>query len=141
MGLLTREMAEPVGEIRRLAAELRAICPAAPDLFGGRFAELIDILGISVHKLDDVAAQAPTLLARMNGDLRDDDVHLFRHDLLTPIGTVRGVAKMLARADVSGSPGMPPDFAARAQALIGALSELKDVLDALTDVRGRESEP
>jgi signal transduction histidine kinase len=140
MALLEREMRAPIAEACRLAAEIVAVdMSVAPALFGGRLGELIEILGISAARLGEVAGQAPAVRerARAAGQLRDEDIHAFRHDLLTPIGTLRGVAGMLARADIHTVPALPPDLAARARALAAAIDELCDVLDALTDVRGR----
>ena len=140
MVILEQEMRAPLEAACRIAADLGTVDPStAPALFGGRFDELIEILAISAAKLADVAAQAPAVCARgqERGGLRDEEVHVFRHDLLTPIGTVRGVAGMLAKCDPDTAPDLPPDFVAKAQALAEAINELKDVLDALTDARGR----
>ncbi|HWQ11991.1 MAG TPA: hypothetical protein VNL77_04285 [Roseiflexaceae bacterium] len=140
MALLEQEMRAPLAEAARLAAELTAMDDsAAPALFGGRLGELVEIVGISAAKLAAVAGQALGLSerARAVGGLRDEDLHVFRHDMLTPIGTLRGVAGMLAQAGGGDDAGLPPDFAARASALVAAIDELKDVLDALTDTRGR----
>lgn len=141
MALLEQFMSGPLETSIRLAATIGATNPdVAPSLFGGRFGELIEILGISAAKLEEVARQIPELRQRAlaNGGMRDEDVHSFRHDLLTPIGTVRGVAGMLAREDVRQLPALPADFFAQIEELVTALGELKDVLDALTETRNRE---
>jgi signal transduction histidine kinase len=144
MALLDQLMAGPLQEALRLASELGATeADAAAPLFGGRFGELIEILGISAAKLQEVAGQIAEVRARgaASGGLRDEDVHRYRHDLLTPIGTVRGVAGMLSRDDVRQAPELPAGFSARVEGLAAALGELKDVLDALTDARGRDQTP
>ncbi|MEN9934479.1 MAG: hypothetical protein RLZZ387_1058 [Chloroflexota bacterium] len=140
MALLEQEMRGPLNETARLAAQLNSTNPfAAPALFGGRFGELIEILQISSAKLAEVALQGPALRekARAVGGLVEEDMHVFRHDLLTPLGTVRGVAEMLAKIDVSETSGLPLGFTATAEALAAAVNELKDVLDALTETRSR----
>jgi hypothetical protein len=142
MELLDREIRAPLAATAELAANLRTVDPrAGAGLFGGRFGELLEILEISSRKLADVANEIGPIRARGQGGggLKDDDLHIFRHDLLTPIGTVRGVAGMLAKADAGQAPDLPADFHAKAEALTATLNEIKDVLDALTDARGRAS--
>lgn len=140
MARLDRELRAPLEEIARVAAQLGAAdASSASALYNGRFGELIEILGIASAKLAEVAASLPALRSRgaASGGLTEDDVHRFRHDMLTPVGTVRGVAGMLAAAHVRDTHGVPAEFAARAQRLAAPLNEIKDLLDALTDTRGR----
>lgn len=136
---LDRELRAPLEEIARVAAELGAAdASTAGALYNGRFGELIEILGIASDRLAEVAAGLPAIRSRgaANGGLTEEDVHRFRHDILTPVGTVRGVAGMLGAAQVRDTPGVPADFTANARRLAALLNELKDMLDALTDTRG-----
>jgi hypothetical protein len=140
MELLEQELRAPLAEVARLTAELKALDSSmAGELYGGRFAELLEILDLAAGNLSEVARRITPMRerARAVGSLADDEVHVFRHDLLTPISNVRGVAGMLAKAEVKDGPGLPPGFTARAQRLAAVLNEIKDILDALTDARGR----
>ncbi|MFO7169750.1 MAG: histidine kinase [Chloroflexota bacterium] len=141
IALLEQMLREPLETATALAADLGALDPSrGAALFGGRFGELVEILAISAAKLGEVAKQLPALRERSRavGGAREEDIHAFRHDLLTPLGTVRGVAGMLAQTDLSQAPDLPADFAAKVQELVRAMNELKDVLDALTDARVRQ---
>lgn len=140
LALLEDELRAPLAEATRIAAELgSADTSPAGELYGGRFGELVEILAISIARLAEVSGQIDAIRARGSeaGGLRDEAIHVFRHDLLTPIGTVRGVALMLAKAEVANTPGVPASFVASAQRLAEVINEFKDVLDALTETRTR----
>jgi hypothetical protein len=140
MALLETELRAPLGEATRIAGELgSADTSTAGDLYGGRFGELVEILAISIARLAEVTGQIGAIRERgsAGGGLRDEEVHVFRHDMLTPIGTVRGVALMLVKAEAASGPGVPASFFASAQRLADVINEFKDVLDALTETRER----
>jgi signal transduction histidine kinase len=138
MALLEQELRAPLAEANRLAAELGATDASnAAALYGGRFGELVEILAISSAKLAEVAGRVPTIRERAAGAVSDEEVHIFRHDLLTPIGTVRGVASMLAKTEVRDTAAIPVEFIGKAEELAAIANEIKDILDALTDARGR----
>jgi signal transduction histidine kinase len=138
MALLEQELRAPLAEANRLAAELGAADAShAAALYGGRFGELVEILVISSAKLAEVVGRVPAIRERAAGAVSDEEVHVFRHDLLTPIGTVRGVAGMIAKTEVRDTPGVPAEFISKAEELASVANMIKDILDALTDARGR----
>jgi signal transduction histidine kinase len=140
MALLERELAAPLAEATQIAADLGgADTSTAGELYGGRFSELVEILAISIARLAEVTGRIDAIRerGRAAGELREEEIHVFRHDLLTPIGTVRGVALMLAKAEVANTPGVPASFIDSAQRLASVVNAFKDILDALTETRTR----
>ena len=72
--------------------------------------------------------------ARADGGISDRDLRVYRHDLLTPLGNVRGVARLLAHIN---SPDLLPGFMQVTRDLDDASRDVLDVIDALTTSQER----
>lgn len=131
ISMMCAEMAAPLSAARAAIDELQRFEPAQlAGLFGGRYADLAAVLRASLPQLAHLIDTGPGMCerARAAGGLSDHELHVYRHDLLTPLGNVSGVAKLLVRVVDAA----PPDFARYAQALNNAARELIDIVDALT---------
>ncbi|GIW02497.1 histidine kinase [Roseiflexus sp.] len=132
------ELAAPLDVLRcaidgvsRLSADQKA------SLMGGRFEELVDVLRDSMARLDALIAEGVERCehARVVGGLSDHDLHAYRHDLLTPLNNLRGVARLALR--ISG-PDLPADFVQATRDLDNASRDALDVIDALTASQERD---
>lgn len=131
--LMCAELATPLTAAHDAIEQLLQHDPAqAPSLLGGHFGELTEILRDSIVQLEQLIADGPSLCerARANGGLSDQELHVYRHDIMTPLGNVRSVARLLGRA--GGGDGTPPGIAASVRNLDEAARELLDIIDALT---------
>ncbi|NWG22272.1 MAG: histidine kinase [Chloroflexi bacterium] len=130
--LMCAELATPLAAAHTAIAQLLRFDRAqALSLLGGHFGELTEILRDSIVQLEQLIADGPALCerARANGGLSDQELHVYRHDIMTPLGNVRSVARLLGR---TGTDGIPPDIAASTRNLDEAARELLDIIDALT---------
>lgn len=55
--------------------------------------------------------------------------------IVTPVSTVRGIARMLQKIDVPQVEGLPPNFSRWVQRLSQAGEDMQVVLDAVCDIR------
>jgi signal transduction histidine kinase len=120
-----------IGDLSRLSADQTA------SLMGGRFEELIDVLRDSMVRLDMLVAEGIDRCesARAVGGLSVQELHVYRHDLLTPLNNLRGVARLVLRIS---DPGLPASFAQMTYDLDNASRDVLDVIDALTSSQERE---
>ncbi len=130
--IMQAELAAPLGVLRCAIDELsRLSADQTAALMGGRFAELIDVLRDSMARLDTLVAEGVDRCerARAVGGLSDHELHVYRHDLLTPLNNLRGVARLIIRIS---DPGLPARFVQTARDLDDASRDTLDVIDALT---------
>lgn len=130
--IMQTELAAPLDALHRAIDELsRLSADQTASLMGGRFQELMDVLRESMVRLDALAAEGVDRCerARAVGGLSDHELHVYRHDLLTPLNNVRGVARLMNRISV---PGLPVDFVRMTDDLNNASRDALDVIDALT---------
>lgn len=130
--IMQTELAAPLNALRRAIDELsRLSADQMAALMGGRFEELIEILRDSMARLDTLAAEGVDRCerARAVGGLSDHELRVYRHDLLTPLNNVRGVARLMNRIS---DPGLPADVVRMTGDLNNASCDALDVIDALT---------
>lgn len=122
------ELAAPLDATRRAIDRLLQLdAEQTAPLMRGRFDELLDVLRDSMARLETLVAEGNER-ARASS-ISDRDLHVYRHDLLTPLGNVRSVARLLVRIV---SPDLPPGFTQVTRDLDNASRDVLDVIDALT---------
>jgi signal transduction histidine kinase len=125
--VMQAELAAPLDATRRALDRLLQLdAEQTAPLMRGRFDELLDVLRDSMARLEALVAEGS---ARADSGISDRDLHVYRHDLLTPLGNVRGVARLLVRIN---SPDLPPGFTQVTRDLDDASRDVLDVIDALT---------
>lgn len=130
--IMQTELAAPLDALRRAIDELsRLSADQMAALMGGRFEELIEILRDSMARLNALAAEGVDRCerARAVGGLSDHELRIYRHDLLTPLNNVRGVARLMHRIS---DPGLPADVVRMTGDINNASRDALDVIDALT---------
>ncbi|MGQ9550096.1 MAG: histidine kinase [Roseiflexus sp.] len=128
MQIMQAEIVAPLDVTRRAVDRLLQMdANQTALLIRGRFDELIDILHESMARLETLVAEGNER-ARVSS-ISDRDLHVYRHDLLTPLGNIRNVARLLISIDV---PDLPPDFTQVTHNLDAASRDVLDVIDALT---------
>lgn len=135
--IMQTELAAPLDALRHAIDELsRLDVDQMAALMGGRFEELIEILRDSMARLNTLAAEGVDRCerARAVGELSDHELHVYRHDLLTPLNNVRGVARLMNRIS---DPGLPADVVRVTGDLNNASRDALDVIDALTAAQER----
>ncbi|ABU59408.1 hypothetical protein [Roseiflexus castenholzii] len=132
------ELAAPLDTLRRAIGDLSRLRPdQTASLMRGRFGELLDVLCESMARLDALIAEGVERCehARVVGGLSDHDLHAYRHDLLTPLNNLRGVARLALRIS---DPDLPADFVQATRDLDNASRDALDVIDALTASQERD---
>lgn len=130
--MMQAELAAPLDVLRRAIGDLSQMgVDQTASLMGGRFQELIDVLCDSMAHLDTLVAEAGKRCerARAVGGLDDHELHVYRHDLLTPLNNLRGVARLALRINDSN---LPASFGRITRDLDNASRDVLDVIDALT---------
>jgi signal transduction histidine kinase len=136
--IMQAELAAPLDALRRAIDDVsRLSADQTASLMGGRFEELVDVLRESMVRLDTLVAEGIDRCerARAVGGLSDHELHVYRHDLMTPLNNLRGVARLAIRIR---DPNLPADFAQTTRDLEGASRDVLDVIDALTASQERE---
>lgn len=135
--IMQAELVAPLDTLRRAIGDLSRLRPdQTASLMRGRFEELLDVLCESMARLDALVAEgvARCDYARAVGGLSDYELHAYRHDLLTPLNNLRGVARLTVRIS---DPGLPASFAQMIRDLDMASRDVLDVIDALTSSQER----
>ncbi|MCS6939646.1 MAG: histidine kinase [Roseiflexaceae bacterium] len=135
--ILQAELAAPLDALRRAIDELsRLSADQTASLMGGRFQELMDVLRDSIARLDTLVSEGVERCerARIVGGLSDHELHVYRHDLLTPLNNLRGVGRLMNRIN---DPGLPADFVRIIGDFNNASCDVLDVIDALTAAQER----
>lgn len=135
--MMQKELAAPLAALRRAIGELSQLsADQTASLMGGRFVELLEVLRDSMARLDTLVAEGVDRCerARAVGGMSDHELHVYRHDLLTPLNNLRGVARLTVRIS---DPGLPASFAQTTRALDNASHDVLDVIDALTSSQER----
>jgi signal transduction histidine kinase len=132
--VMQTELAAPLDATRRALDRLLQLdAEQTAPLMQGRYDELLDVLRDSMARLETLVAEGDE--RAQVSSISDHDLHVYRHDLLTPLGNVRGVARLLVRIS---SPDLPPGFKQVTRDLDDASRDVLDVIDALTASQERE---
>ncbi len=135
--IMQAELVAPLDTLRRAIGDLSRLRPdQTASLMRGRFGELLDVLCESMARLDALVAEGVERCdhARAVGGLSDHELHAYRHDLLTPLNNLRGVARLTVRIS---DPGLPASFTQMVRDLDMASRDVLDVIDALTSSQER----
>ncbi|MCS7290806.1 MAG: histidine kinase [Roseiflexus sp.] len=136
--IMQAELAAPLDALRRAIDELsRLSADQTASLAEGRFGELIDVLRDSMARLDTLVAEGIDRceVARAVGGLSDQALRMYRHDLLTPLNNLRGVALLARRFS---NVNLPAHLARIIGDLDSASCDVLDVIDALTSSQERD---
>lgn len=104
-------------------------------LYRGRFSELLEIVTDShttVRQLSEAIPQVPQ-------PINAEELRTLRHDLLGPVGTLRGSILVLNRSDLGAISGLPSGCASWVPELLELATDMKDIIDALTQEQEREA--
>lgn len=135
--IMLAELVAPLDTLRRAIGDLSRLRPdQTASLMRGRFGELLDVLCESMARLDALIAEGVERCehARVVGGLSDHELRAYRHDLLTPLNNLRGVARLTVRIS---DPGLPASFTQMVRDLDMASRDVLDVIDALTSSQER----
>lgn len=130
--MMQTELAAPLVRLRCAIDGLHRLdAVQTASLMRGRFADLLSVLQESMNSLDTLVAEGTNRCERAHavGGLSDHELHVYRHDLLTPLNNLRGVARLVVRID---DPGLPEEFTQMVRDLDHASRDVLDVIDALT---------